>query len=299
MCEALGKSSKDPVLAFREVRLERQLGGSLAIARHCAGLGAQVTLGTALGPEPETAGLVTQELASRVALKLHVQEARPTITKRRFVDESSMQRVFETYQMAAETLVADYALDSHVAKLLKEPFDVVLVCDYGHGFFSEALIHDLAVSRQTLAINTQANAGNRGFNTIGKYSWADFVCLNGGELALELRRKHAKVEELVPEIQGRLSTKSLLITEGARGLLICPEKAQPIRVPAFAPFVRDRVGAGDALFAVTSLTQALGAAPQITGFWGNLAGATAVAQLGNHDAVSHADLAKHAISILK
>jgi bifunctional ADP-heptose synthase (sugar kinase/adenylyltransferase) len=63
--------------------------------------------------------------------------------------------------------------------------------------------------------------------------------------------------------------------------------------------VRDRVGAGDALFAVTSLTQALGVAPQITGFWGNLAGAAAVAQLGNHDAVSHADLAKHAISILK
>ena len=136
MCEALGKSSKDPVLAFREVRLERQLGGSLAIARHCAGLGAQVTLGTALGPEPETARLITQELASHVALQLHVQEARPTIIKRRFVDEGSMQRVFETYQMAAETSVADDALDSYVAKLLKEPFDVVLVCDYGHGFFS-------------------------------------------------------------------------------------------------------------------------------------------------------------------
>jgi bifunctional ADP-heptose synthase (sugar kinase/adenylyltransferase) len=37
-CEALGKSSKDPVLAFRELSYERQIGGSLAIAAHCAGL---------------------------------------------------------------------------------------------------------------------------------------------------------------------------------------------------------------------------------------------------------------------
>jgi sugar/nucleoside kinase (ribokinase family) len=118
-------------------------------------------------------------------------------------------------------------------------------------------------------------------------------------LALELRRKHATVDDLVPEIQERLATKSLIVTEGADGVLICPSGGGSVRVPAFAPFVRDRVGAGDALFAVTSLTQALGAAPEITGFWGNLAGAAAVAQLGNREPINHADLLRHAISILK
>lgn len=299
MCEALGKSSKDPVLAFREVRLERQLGGSLAIASHCAGLGAQVTLCTEIGEEPGFQDLITSQLVPEINLKFVKTSVRPTIVKRRYVDESSMQRVFETYQMSADAESSDVNLARHLQALLRQPFDLILICDYGHGFFSGNLIAELVETGHVLAVNTQANAGNRGFNTIGKYPRADFVCLNGGELALELRRKHATVDDLVPGIQERLATKSLIVTEGADGVLICPSGGGSVRVPAFAPFVRDRVGAGDALFAVTSLTQALGAAPEITGFWGNLAGAAAVAQLGNREPINHADLLRHAISILK
>ena len=70
-------------------------------------------------------------------------------------------------------------------------------------------------------------------------------------------------------------------------------------IPAFAQQVKDRVGAGDALFAVTSMLSAVGAPKDVTGFYGNLAGAAVISELGNRKSVSIVDLLRHASALLK
>jgi sugar/nucleoside kinase (ribokinase family) len=122
--------------------------------------------------------------------------------------------------------------------------------------------------------------------------------MNGGELALEARRKHVRAEELIPSIQSALAARSVIVTEGVKGMLIS-DSLEIMRVPAFAPFVRDRVGAGDALFSITSLGQALDLPKAIIGFLGNLAGAASVSQLGNSQSLKAVNIARHAQSLMK
>ena len=299
-CEALGKSSKDPVLAFREISHERQVGGSLAIAGHCAGLGANVTALFRLGNDPADEQLVLQGLGPRVTPVIMQSPIEPTIIKRRYVDDLTEARVFETYVMhdGKPDDGDDQALRAKLNELL-ESADLVLVADYGHGLMSDGVIGDLASNGTLLAVNTQSNAGNRGFNTISRYSRADFVCLNGGEMGLELRRRHLTMNELVPQLRERTGAKRAIVTEGANGLACCDSDGIVTHVPAFAQLIRDRVGAGDALFAATSLLAAVGAPADITGFFGNLAGAASVAELGNRTHVSAVDLMRHAAALLK
>ena len=299
-CEALGKSSKDPVLAFREISHERQVGGSLAIAGHCAGLGAKVTALCRLGSDPADEQLVLQGLGPRVTPVIMKSQVEPTIIKRRYVDDLTEARVFETYVMhdGKPDDDDDQALRARLHELLQSA-DLVLVADYGHGLMSEGVIRDLASSDRLLAVNTQSNAGNRGFNTISRYPRADFVCLNGGEMGLELRRRHLTMNELVPQLRERTGATRAIVTEGAKGLACCDHDDVVTHVPAFARLIRDRVGAGDALFAATSLLSAVGAPADITGFFGNLAGAASVAELGNRTHVSSVDLMRHAAALLK
>ncbi len=299
-CEALGKSSKDPVLAFREISHERQVGGSLAIAGHCAGLGANVTALFRLGIDSADEQLVLQGFGPRVTPVIMRSQIEPTIIKRRYVDDLTEARVFETYVMhdGNPNVDDDQALTAKLKDLL-ETVDLVLVADYGHGLLSEGVINHLTNSDRLLAVNTQTNAGNRGFNTISRYPRVDFVCLNGGEMGLELRRRHLTMNELVPQLRERTGATRSIVTEGSKGLACCDVDGVVTHVPAFARIIRDRVGAGDALFAASSLLSAIGAPADVTGFFGNLAGAASVAELGNRTHVTAVDLMRHAVALLK
>ena len=300
MCEALGKSSKDPVLAFREISSERQIGGSLAVARHCAGLGAQVSCLFRVGSKPSDAQFINERLDGMVTAHMVESSHEPTIVKRRYVDSLTQARVFETYIMHDEA--SDSVDDQRTIEALRsvvDDVDVIIVTDYGHGLLSSQVIAQLASSDKMLAVNTQSNAGNRGFNTISRYPRVDFACLNGSEVGLELRRRHLTVNELVPQIRTRTGAGRAIVTEGAKGLACCGADDDVTHIPAFAQVVKDRVGAGDALFAATALLSAVNAPADITGFYGNLAGAASVADLGNRSYVDAVSLMRHAVALMK
>jgi rfaE bifunctional protein kinase chain/domain/rfaE bifunctional protein nucleotidyltransferase chain/domain len=300
ICEALGKSSKDPVLAFRELTLEQQIGGSLAIANHCAGLGANVYSLFRIGIDQDDEKLIIANLNSNIKATLLKSQFEPTIKKRRFIDELTEARVFETYVMndGKSTSDDESKLVAELERILPE-VDLVIVADYGHGLMTEKVITKLSDGNVLLAVNTQSNAGNRGFNTISKYSKLDYVSLNGSELGLELRRKHTSMDELVAKLRIQSDARRVMVTEGAKGLSICDEDDVVEHAPAFAQQIRDRVGAGDALFAVTSMLSAVGAPKDVTGFYGNLAGAAVISELGNRKSVSIVDLTRHATALLK
>jgi bifunctional ADP-heptose synthase (sugar kinase/adenylyltransferase) len=61
----------------------------------------------------------------------------------------------------------------------------------------------------------------------------------------------------------------------------------------------DRVGAGDAVFAVTSLCVAQNAPMEVVGFTANVVGARAVAMVANQRTIDRIPLMKHIETILK
>jgi cytidyltransferase-like protein len=301
--EALGKSSKDPVLAFRPMSSESQLGGALAIARHIAGIGAQTALLTRVGNSDHWLERITKEMGSEIDLHLLESLDEPTIEKTRYVDSLTGTKVFETYTIGDSTSSAeDSTLFANEIRRIAGEFDLVLVADYGHGLFDASAILALSEHSKKLAVNTQSNAGNRGFNTISKYPRLDIVCLNGSEVALEMRNRHLAVSDLVPEFLAKTKAEFVAITSGSKGLTFGVKSANGYSVssvPAFAARVVDRVGAGDALFAALATALCAGADPMLAGLMGNLAGAASIAELGNRIALDRVSLSRHVLALLK
>ena len=173
------------------------------------------------------------------------------------------------------------------------------MADYGHGMMTPNAIKQLIARSSFLTVNTQANAGNRGFNTISKYESADYVCLNGGEVQLEMRMRQTGFKEMIGDLRNHIKCDRYTVTRGRAGSIHFDQAEGFVEAPALAIRVTDRVGAGDAVLAVTSPLVAQGAPWDIVAFLTNLAGAEMVADLGTSRSIDRAVLAKHVASIMK
>src|SRR5439155_8085565 len=123
--------------------------------------------------------------------------AAPTILKRRFLEEYLSAKLFEVYMMRSEGLDAETeAQFCGALEAMLPQYDVVIVADYGHGLMTQRAVDLVCEKSKFLAVNTQTNAGNRGFNTISKYPRADFVSLGEPEVRLDSRDVSGDLEKL-------------------------------------------------------------------------------------------------------
>ena len=148
-----------------------------------------------------------------------------------------------------------------------------------------------------MALNTQSNSANIGFHTISKYPKADFICIHSGELHQDYRSRFEKTNDLTIDLAKKLQTQRTLITLGKKGLLGYDGETMEV-CPAFASKIVDRVGAGDAVLAVTSVLSYIEAPMIFTLVSGNLAGAFAVGIQGNKSALDSVLLLKSLKTLL-
>jgi rfaE bifunctional protein nucleotidyltransferase chain/domain len=297
-CKPLSKSSKDPILAFQRFNTQKFLGGVLAIADSCSKWSNHTAVYSACGNDFEE-HFSTFTNFGHYELNLLELKDRPTIVKHRFVDINSGNRVFEFYDYNPENLEIDLQLKVIEAIRSKlNSHSLLLLADYGHGFFGDNLIKELCSSSAFLCVNTQSNAGNRGFNTFSKYPRIDFLSLNGGELELELRKKNIDYEVIVPEIMEKNNCKYAIVTLGGDGLLTFDSSGQATRTPALASKVIDKVGAGDSVLAIASMLAYLGAPREIIGMLSSVVAAFEVSQMGHKESMSIVSMKKFVIGIL-
>lgn len=299
-CEAIGKSGKEPVLVTKYLNEERHGGGVIACANHAASFASRVDVLTMLGEGMDQEEFVRSSLRPNVTPHFLEKKNSPTIVKKRYVEQYLSQKMFEVYTINDEAL--DERTDTELCDKLKgllPEYDVVIVADYGHGMLTKRAIDVLSRQAKFLAVNTQSNAGNHGFNMISKYPRADYVCLAQREVALETRNLHLTADEMVRHVSGRLNCPRVMMTMGSRGTLFHTAPFGYHRAPALATKVVDRVGAGDAVLCVTALALAAGAAPDTIPFLGNIVGAEAVQILGNARAIDRIPLYRHIECLLK
>lgn len=298
---ALGKTGKTNLLAYLdELDRTKFLGGAGAIARHIAGLGAQTTSLTKLGNDDEGTWQSAQLSAiPRVSNEAQLSSNFISINKTRYVDSDSGRIVFETYRMLDQNPpeVEDFDLAERFQHLAPH-HDLALVCDFGHGVFGNQLVNAVNQSAIFKAVNVQSNAGNRGHISIEKFTNPDVLSMNGSELLLETRKRHATVFQLGPEVLQRTRATSLFVTAGDKGLTHFTGSSVST-YPALTNRVIDPVGAGDAVFAMLALLSKLGVDPKLSGFLANLAGAQMVGTVGNSTALNASDLIRAAEFTLK
>lgn len=277
--EALGKTSKDPMLAFLEQSSLLIGGGTLAVARHLSGLGIEHSLFTSFGMEDYA--LIKGFLDKYTSLLEVTDEDFLTIRKTRFIDSVTRMKLFELYRMKDANISEEVKELLQSNRSLLDKTDVIMLFDYGHGYFDASSINLLSQFASKVSANAQSNAGNRGFNSISKYRGFSSLFLNGSEVSSELRRRSLDLPTLVSELTKTLECRNIFITNGAGGLVCMNKEGGVNLVPAFTPHIVDRTGAGDALMTLTSLMLKVGAPIEIAAFFGNVAGATVLGGIGN------------------
>lgn len=299
-CEAIGKSSKDPTLALRYKSHDLFAGGVLSVANHVANFAAQVDLVTVLGEDQRHEAFIRSQLRSNISPLFFTRPNAPTLIKRRFIDGYSFNKIFEVYIMDDSELpdAVDSEMVNHVASHLPE-YDLVIVSDYGHGTISRPMIGGLCDAAPFLCVNTQANAGNRGFHTISHYPRADYACIAQHELLLERRSRNGSTRIDMQAVTRQLGCDVFMVTLGRNGCAVMDQAFSFIQVPAFADKVVDRVGAGDAVFALTAMCAQQQAPLEVLGFIGNIVGSMAVETIGNKKPIDRPSVYKAIEALMK
>jgi rfaE bifunctional protein kinase chain/domain len=299
-CEAIGKSSKDPALTVKYQSSDMFAGGALAVANHVASFAYNVKLLTVLGQRESHEDLIRSQLLANIDPFFIYQPDSPTIIKKRYIDGNSFNKLFEVYIIDDSGLADEQ--DKVACRWLKEnltQYDLVVVADYGHGAVSDNMMDTLCEGARFLAVNVQANSGNFGFHTVTRYQHADFVSLSEHEIRLEMRQRNGEIRPMMENLLKKLGARQFIVTRGRKGCMILNDEMDFVAVPTFAQNVVDRVGAGDALFAVTSIGALLDVSNEINGFIGNVAGSLAVEILGNKKTIDKLALKKYIVSLLK
>lgn len=298
--EVIGKAGKEPILVAKHHAAEHYLGGALALANHLGDFCQEITCLTYLGEKKEYEPLIQQGIKSNINLVPIYKKGSPTIVKKRYLDAYLQQKLFEVYEINDDLLEGSdhQELLTHINKLSPE-YDLVIVIDYGHGLLTEESINLLTEKAKFLAVNTQSNAGNMGFNCISKYSKADYVSIANRELQLNYRQKHLSTTDQLSRLMKDYKYANVMVTCGKYGAYICKQDEEAVQVPAFTQHVIDRVGAGDAVLAISSLFAYFNAPSEITAFIGNVVGAAAVGIMGNKSSIEKIPLMKHISHLLK
>jgi bifunctional ADP-heptose synthase (sugar kinase/adenylyltransferase) len=299
-CETLGKSSKDPILALKYLSNDLFAGGVLAIANHVANFADQVKLVTVLGEKDSYQEFIQRNLNPNISMEYFLKKNSPTLVKRRFLDGHSLNKLWEIYIMDDSSLPEN--INNDLCQWVKNrisDFDLIIAADFGHGTISNKLIRILTAEAPFLAVNTQANAGNRRFHTISRYPRANFICLAEHEIRLETRSLTGPLRPMMEKLAKKLSVQRLVVTMGRKGCLVYGQDGNFINVPSLSANVVDRIGAGDALFSLTSMAATMGVNDEILGFIGNVAGAQAVTILGNQKSIGKLSLKQFMTTLLK
>lgn len=296
MVDALGKSSKDPILAFNILDTSIYAGGILAIANNCSNWVNSVSVHSVVGNQDIAEIDITTLLNKNINLNLSVSNL-PTITKHRYIDSGTKAKVFETY-----TYDPNFDVTKMASSFLKELGSIknaslVAVADYGHGLISQEVISYIVDHSNFLSVNVQSNAGNRGFNHISKYPRLDFFTANSRELQIEMRTRTLDYSKVVPILMEKLGATRSVITLGGEGLLVFKTN-EFTPSPALAKKVVDKVGAGDSVFAISSLLSYVEAPSPVIGLLSNIIAANEIANLGHQSPLSLGDIRKQLKSLL-
>jgi len=294
----MGRARREPVIVFNVEKTEKYAGGALAIVNHVANFCQNVDLISLIGDHKSQEKFIRNHLNQNVKAMFYPKKDSPTVVKRRFIDASDNHKLFEVYDLK------DTPLDERCSRVLSNDlkaniskYDLVIVCDAGHGLFTPEIIKTLDEAKY-LSINTQDNPANFGFNTINKYQNPNYVCINESELRLATGSRYDDINQVIKERFEGTSINKVLVTRGWCGCIVYGNK-ELVDIPAFAKEIVDKVGAGDAVLSLTSPLAAMDVPIDAIGFIGNVAGAIAVSYPGNKESVQKEELCKHIKALMK
>lgn len=301
-CDIQGMMSKDMGYSARLKHSEEYFGGAVAIARHLVTYAKDVTLMSVIGNEGAIRHRMFDALAETMRLRLVYSDAVPTIIKHRYLTRDEKREEYQKI-FAVNNIPVKLGYEEEVRrKFLNQirekirSYDVVYLCDFGHGLVDEDVMELVQKEARYLVLNCQTNSSNKGMNIITKYKRADAFALDQQELKLAYPSYTLDEKSRLAKLCSHLGGTGWL-TRGSKGAYGM-QRGGMHKCPAFTLVVKDTIGAGDAFFATAGAFAAAGAPAEIGTFMGNISGALDANIIGNKEVVNKVDALKFASTLL-
>jgi rfaE bifunctional protein nucleotidyltransferase chain/domain len=299
--EPLGKPSKENIISTRYLDRELFCGGVFATANLIAQFCASVDLVTVLGGADSHEDFIRETLRANVNLMPFYREGARTTVKSRLVDPGYVKKLIEVAYLVDTPLPTptQTAVNEKIDQVIGQ-YDMVIVNDFGHGLIDGELIEILCRKARFLAVNTQTNSANRGFNFITKYPRADFICIDEPEARLAAADRYSPIETVIcDKLLARIDCSTIIVTHGKLGSVIVAAGQGNQCIPALIDQAIDTIGAGDAFFSVAAPLVGSGCDPFLAGFIGNAVGAMKIRIVGHRHHITRAEVTKYLTSLLK
>jgi rfaE bifunctional protein kinase chain/domain/rfaE bifunctional protein nucleotidyltransferase chain/domain len=300
-CDPLNKSGKDPMLVLKHNKTEEYLGGAIAITKHLKQFNKNISLLTVLGEKKEYRQKICNELSKKVKINFIYKKNSKTITKKRYLDEISNNKLLGVYEINDSNL-SNYE-ERNLQKKLKSlipKHDLVIVSDYGHGFISKESAKIISKLSKFLSLNAQVNSSNVGYHTIKNYKNYNCLIINEKEIRHEFRDRLSKVESLMKILSKSQNIQNIIVTKGVEGsVLFNKNHNKYFYCDAFSKKAIDKIGAGDTMLSIISMCLKNNLPKDLSLLISSLAAAKSVNNFGNKETINKVDLIKTLEHMLK
>jgi len=298
-----GLTSKNRMLSGRYLTRDNQAGGALAVYRHISQFCDKVDLISLVGADEWTTTELAKFLPPENDLLIR-DESLTTIVKERYVEPVSegkeMSKLFSVNFINEDVPEPDVL--ERLTKVISENirnYDLVVVTDFGHGVMQEKIRRLVENKARFLAVNCQTNSNNHGFNIINhQYQRMDCFSLDEQELMLSAAKRHVDHVLELDRLRRQFYASYAWLTRGAIETIGLREGFPTCSILPFESVVTDTIGAGDAFYSVAALAACRKLPIELTTFLGQLAGAQAVAIVGNSEPISKSRLLKSGMTLL-
>ena len=249
-CTALGKGTKESVVAGKLEREEIYKGGVWATASHLTDLVKEV----------------------------RIWHGEKITINTKYLDGYN-NKLFSVHEFKDAPASAE-PIDLSI-------FDIVIVNDFGtQNFLTVQRRERIMRESRYLAVNAQSNSLNYGFNRVNeKWPYAHLCVCDELEARLAAHEPEAPIEEVIL----KLPYSSIIVTQGSKGATGFANK-EFYREGAQTQRPIDLLGAGDAVLAVVAPFAKAGFSIKELVHLGNAAGAAKVAILGHRTYVTREQL---------
>lgn len=258
-------------------------GGAANVALNLASLGITVDLCGMVGQDEAATRLraILTERGVSFDAKFSRSDFQTILKTRVLVQHQQLCRLDREMPPAHHRLDLDGAMASCLEKV--RAADALIVSDYAKGVITQELIDQIRAQAAKSKIFTALDPKPKrqleisGFDVITPNR---FEALQLAGLPQPVFSEPFPVSEVVRQVFQRHNPRSLIITLGRDGILVCTNADRHMQIPTHAREVFDVSGAGDTIVAVLTASLAAGLSLEDAAHVANAAGGIVVGKIG-------------------
>ena len=273
-------SPEAPVPVVRVKDETTKLGGAANVAAGVAALGANVSLVGTMGQD-QYADLFKKALKQKkISISGIVSDIKRQTTVKTRVIASSQQVVRVDREDSDEI---EYDLTDQIIRKAKKyikEVDAVIISDYGKGVITHELLSEIIPYANKLNKFIAVDPKEVHFMN---YKNVSVITPNHHEAGFVSGRKITDdkiLSEVGWNLLDLLNLKSLLITQGDKGMSLFEKDRKFFQIPAESRTVYDVTGAGDTVIATLTVAAGAGASMKDAAFIANVAAGIAIGKMG-------------------